>query len=160
MASASIRSKSVVQMILTHCCCSHCLWGFVFYAVLSVFLVLQSSFLPRETRLLYLNCLPDVLWLLAFFGSSSWCCGLVCSVWLRYFGISWADSFTLSYLAQWAHIVWKLQHKIQISAMTLESKIKVKYDKCLTIASEFLHIKHTDCLWCVVKQRFQITDMT
>ena len=56
--------------------------------------------------------------------------------------------------------MWKLQHKIQISAMTLESKIKVIYDKCLTIASEFLHIKHTDCLWCVVNQRFQITDMT
>ena len=49
------------------------------------FLVLQSSWRGRESWLLYFNCLPDVLWLLVFFGFSSKCRGLVFNMWLRYF---------------------------------------------------------------------------
>ena len=51
---------------------------------LSVISSLQSSW-GRESWLLYFNCLPCVLWLLVFCGSSSWCRGLVCSEWLCYF---------------------------------------------------------------------------
>ena len=36
----------------------------------------------KESWLLYLNCLPDVLWLLVLCGSTSRCCGLACSVWI------------------------------------------------------------------------------
>ena len=41
--------------------------------------------LRRKRELVALLCLPDVLWLLVFGGSSSRCCGLVCSEWLWYF---------------------------------------------------------------------------
>ena len=57
---------------------------FVIYHLMS-FLVLQSPWRWRESWLLYFNYLPDVLWLLVCYGSSSPCRGLVCSVWLWYF---------------------------------------------------------------------------
>ena len=44
------------------------------------FLVLQSSRWERESWLLYFYCFLDAMWLLLFFASSSWYCGLVCSV--------------------------------------------------------------------------------
>ena len=50
----------------------------------SVISSLQSSW-GRESWLLYFNCLPDVLWLLVFCGSSSQCRGLVCSENICYF---------------------------------------------------------------------------
>ena len=70
-------------------CCSQCLWGFrvwflFWYLVLCVHLVLQSSWLGRESWLLCFNCLPDVLWLSVFSDSSSRCLGLDCGVWLWY----------------------------------------------------------------------------
>ena len=54
------------------------------YSVFYVLLVLQSLWCGRESLLLYCNCLPDVLWLLVFCGSFSWCQGLGCIVWLWY----------------------------------------------------------------------------
>ena len=42
------------------------------------FLVLRSSCRGRESWLLNFNCLLDVMWLLLFCVSSSWCHGLVC----------------------------------------------------------------------------------
>ena len=61
--------------VFGRCCVMH---------YLSVISSLQSSW-GRESWLLYFNCLPDVLWLLVFCGSSSWCRGLICSEWLCYF---------------------------------------------------------------------------
>ena len=49
------------------------------------FLALQSSCQGRESWLFYFNYLPDVLKVLVFNGSSSWCHVLVCSVLLWYF---------------------------------------------------------------------------
>ena len=49
------------------------------------FLVLQSSWIGRKSWLLYFYCLTDVLLLQMFCGSSSWCRGLVCGMWLWYF---------------------------------------------------------------------------
>ena len=46
-------------------------------------LVLQSSWSGRESWLLCLVCLPDVSWWLC--GSSLWCHGFVCGLWLWYF---------------------------------------------------------------------------
>ena len=46
-------------------------------------LVLQSSWWGRESWLLCLICLPGVSWWLS--GSSSWCQGVVCGMWLWYF---------------------------------------------------------------------------
>ena len=46
-------------------------------------LVLQSSWWGGESWLLCLICLPGVSWWLS--GSSSWCHGVVCSLWLWYF---------------------------------------------------------------------------
>ena len=45
-----------------------------------VLLILQLSWWGRETWLLYFNCLPYILWLLVFFGSSSVCRGLQCMI--------------------------------------------------------------------------------
>ena len=42
------------------------------------FPVLQSSPWGRENWLLYFSCLLDVMWLLKFFNSFTWCSGLVC----------------------------------------------------------------------------------
>ena len=51
----------------------------------SEFVVLQSSWWgKRESWLLYLNCLPGVLWLLVLCDPFSRRLGLVCSVWLWY----------------------------------------------------------------------------
>ena len=52
---------------------------------LASFLELQSPWWGRENWLLFFNCIPDVLWLLVFCGSSSHSCELVCIVWLWYF---------------------------------------------------------------------------
>ena len=75
-------------------CCSHCrgsVFGPCFVMHYSVsFLVFQSSWCGRESWLLYLSRLPDVLWLLVFCGTSSRCRGLVCCVWLWYFPIKFA----------------------------------------------------------------------
>ena len=49
------------------------------------FLDLPLSWCGREIWLLCFYCLSDVLLLLIFYGSSSWCHGLICSVWLWYF---------------------------------------------------------------------------
>ena len=46
-------------------------------------LKLQSSWWGRESWLLCLICLPGVSWWLS--GSSSWCHGVVCCLWLCYF---------------------------------------------------------------------------
>ena len=46
------------------------------------FLVLQSSWRGWESWLLCFYCFSDVLLLLMFCGSYSWCRGLVCSLWL------------------------------------------------------------------------------
>ena len=46
------------------------------------FLVLQSSCLGRGGWLLYFCGLLNVIFLLSFFASSSWCHGLVCGVWM------------------------------------------------------------------------------
>ena len=45
-------------------------------------LILQSSRLGRESWLLYFCCDLNVMSMLSFFGSSSRCLGLVCSMWL------------------------------------------------------------------------------
>ena len=54
-----------------------------------------------------------------------------------------------------------LQHKSQITTITLESKVKVKYvynlsydskcefQFCFCFLVEGVHIKHNDCFWCV-----------
>ena len=79
------------------CCCwsivwytSHCLWEFcvclcfVMHYVVYI-LVLQLSWRGRISWLLCYYCLINVLLLLMCCGSSSWCRGLVCSMWLWYF---------------------------------------------------------------------------
>ena len=38
------------------------------------------AWLRRDSWLLYFNCLPGVLWQSVFYGSTSLCCGFVCSV--------------------------------------------------------------------------------
>ena len=73
------------------------MWGFCVgslfcYSVLCVLLVLQSYGWGKGIWLLCFGCLPDVLWLLVFCGSSSLCHGLVCSVWLLYSLIIWSCS--------------------------------------------------------------------
>ena len=83
MALAAVRFKTVVLLLLIHCC-SHCLWvldgtGFV-VQYLVFFLVLQSSYLGRESYLLCFNCLFDVMWLFVFCDGSSRYHGLVCSL--------------------------------------------------------------------------------
>ena len=40
--------------------------------------------------------------------------------------LSWFD-LGCSYLAQWLSVVCRLQHKFEITGITLESKVKVKY---------------------------------
>ena len=78
------------------CCCrsiaycySHCLrggggggcvWSLFCYSVLCVLLVVQAPLWGKESWLLYFNCVPDVLWLLVFYRSSSWYHVLVYSV--------------------------------------------------------------------------------
>ena len=59
-----------------------CLCIVMHYAVF--ILILQSSWRGKESWLLCYYCLTDVLILLIFRGSSSWCRGLVCSMWLWY----------------------------------------------------------------------------
>ena len=63
------------------------MFGSCFYSILCVLLALQSSVWGRESLLLYFNCLPGVLSLFMFCGSSSWCRGLFYSVLLWYFMI-------------------------------------------------------------------------
>ena len=76
-------------------CTSHCLWEFCVGLCFGMhyfmpFLVLQSSWWGRESRLLCFYCLLDVL--LLFCCSSSWCRGLDCSVSL------WICLIILTYL--------------------------------------------------------------
>ena len=95
-------------------CTSHCLRGrgrggsvlvFVFGMRYSVsVLVLKSSWWGRESWMLCFNCLPNVLWLLMFCESSSWCCGLVCSTLLWYFLI------ILTYFAGDPKYLWFHEH--------------------------------------------------
>ena len=64
-------------------------WGFcvclcLLCITLSI-LVLSSSERGRESWLLCFHCLSDVLFLEMFCGSSSRCCGFVCSLLLCYF---------------------------------------------------------------------------
>ena len=57
-------------------------------------LVLQLSWWGRESWLLCLICLPGVSWWLS--GSSSWCHGVVCGLWLWYFLIIHTYNFWIS----------------------------------------------------------------
>ena len=55
--------------------------GFVFGPCFVVqYVVSLSSCWGGENWLLLLNCLSDVMWLLWFCASSSWCRGLVCVI--------------------------------------------------------------------------------
>ena len=87
VAKAAVRSKAVV-LLLTCCLLLLPLWEtvivlcFVVRYFMSI-LVLQSSWLGRESWLLCFVCLPGVSWLLC--GSSLCCHGFVCSLWLWYF---------------------------------------------------------------------------
>ena len=78
----------MVLLLLTFCLLLLPLWEsvivlcFVVRYFMSI-LVLQSSWWGRESWLLYLICLPGVLWWLGV--SSSRCHGVVCSLWLWYF---------------------------------------------------------------------------
>ena len=80
----------MVLLLLTFCLLLLPLWEsvivlcFVVHYSMSI-LVLQSSFSGRESWLLCLICLPGVSWWLS--GSSFWCHGFVCGLWL---GISWS----------------------------------------------------------------------
>ena len=60
-------------------------WSWFCYVVLSVLSSFAIILMGKMSSLLYLYCLPDVLWLWVFGGFSSWCLGLVCSVRLRHF---------------------------------------------------------------------------
>ena len=87
VAYAAARSKAVVLLLLT-CFLLLPLWESVIVLCFSVryfmsILVLQSSWLGRESWLLCLVCLPGAPWLLG--GSSSWWHGFVCSLLLSYF---------------------------------------------------------------------------
>ena len=53
--------------------------------------VLNSLRVKFEVNLVYFNCLPEVMWLLVFCGSSSWCCGLILSVLWLFLMMLWAD---------------------------------------------------------------------
>ena len=80
----------MVLLLLTFCLLLLPLWEsvivlcFVVNYFMSI-LVLWSSFSGRESWLLCLICLPGVSWWLS--GSSLWCHGVVCGLWL---GISWS----------------------------------------------------------------------
>ena len=67
-------------------------------------LVLQSSWWGKESWLFCLICLPGVLWWLS--GSSSWCHGVVCGLWLWYFLII----LTYYFFSNW------LSFQIQLSS--------------------------------------------
>ena len=88
LVACAVRSKAVVLFLLTCCLLSLPLkesvivLRFVVRYFMSI-LVLQSSWWGRESWLLCLVCLPDVLWGLC--GSFSRCRGFVCSLWLWYF---------------------------------------------------------------------------
>ena len=78
----------MVLLLLTFCLLLLPLWEsvIVLYFVVRYFmsiLVLQSSWWGWESWLLCLICLPGVSWWLS--SSSSWCHGVVCSLWLWYF---------------------------------------------------------------------------
>ena len=86
VALASVHSKVVVLLLLIHCllllpfvCEGSVL---VFFSILYVLLVLQSSLLEKGIFLLYL---PGTLLLLIIFSTSLQCHGLVCGVFLRFF---------------------------------------------------------------------------
>ena len=89
-----LRLVSVLRWGLCCCwffpyCCSH-FRGSVFVSFfvaqcVAAYLVLHSSWLGRESWLLYFVCLPGVLWLLLFCGSSWRCHGLVYNLWFWYF---------------------------------------------------------------------------
>ena len=76
------------------------------YAVLSVISSLAIILMrKRESGLLNFNSLPSVLWLLVLCGSSSWCRGLIRSVWF------WHFMFILNYilvLATRLEMAWAL----------------------------------------------------
>ena len=82
---------SVIVDLLFFIVARFCVWSLpcldMQSCMLGSFLVLQSSWWGGEAWLLYFNYLPDVLLLLVFCVSSSWCYGLVCSVWLGFFQV-------------------------------------------------------------------------
>ena len=88
VALAAVRSKVVVLLLLTFCLLSLPLLEsvivlcFVVRYFMSI-LILQSSWWGGESWLLCLIRLPGVSWWLS--GSSLWCHGVVCSLWLWYF---------------------------------------------------------------------------
>ena len=89
VAWAAVHSKVVVLFLLIDCwlllqlCDSGMFLCFVVrYFMPMSKLVLQSSWLKRESWLLCFNCLPGVFWQSVFCGSSSRWHGFVCSLWL------------------------------------------------------------------------------
>ena len=111
-----IKISQMVLLLLTFCLLLLPLWEsvivlcFVVRYFLSI-LVLQSSWCGRESWSLCLICLLGVsLWLS---GSSSWCDGVVCSLWLWYFLIIltyyfWPWYIYLPNKIKLSQRVWKL----------------------------------------------------
>ena len=101
MAYVAVRSKAVVLLLLAFCLLLLPLWEsvivlcFVVRYFMSI-LVLQSSWCGRESWVLCLICLPCVSWWLS--GSSSRCCGLLCSVWFWYLLIILTYFFSIKVL--------------------------------------------------------------
>ena len=91
LSNCLLASQSVLKtvlLLLTCCLLLLPLWESVIVLcfVVRYFMsiqVLQSSWWGRDSWLLCLVCLPSVSWLLC--GSSSWCHGLVCRLWLWHF---------------------------------------------------------------------------
>ena len=96
-------------------------------------LILQSSWWEREIWLLCLVCLSGVSWLLS--GSSSWCHGFVCSLWLWYFLIIPTFYF--------CNFNFNLLHKILVGFIfeTLRSEVRrglMVSSPCITLWHQFL----------------------
>ena len=87
-AMAPHRLRILIVYCCSYCLWRFCVWSFFRYAVLCALSSFESSGRGRESWLAWLNCLPTVLWLLMFYGSSSRCWDLFYGVWLRYFLIS------------------------------------------------------------------------
>ena len=86
VASACVRSKVVVLSLFIHCLLLLLLsvgfsirymFCFAEFSILSSFAIISLG--NRESWLLYFCCVMNVLSLLSFFDSSSWCYGLVCN---------------------------------------------------------------------------------
>ena len=91
-------------------------------------LVLQSSWWDRESWLLCLVCPSGVSWLLC--GSSSWCHGFVCSLWLWYFLI--ILTFYLLLLYQLMH-VWVLRTGFGLGCATSWSPFMLFWFKAVPV---------------------------